>query len=79
MSEKFIRRITKYGLLRRVALPNKPWVLVNFATFLFDTVEQAHAKASELNTMEGTPVYLYKPVEVYLEVKMDGWIQKETP
>ena len=73
----FTKRTRKYGLLRRAALPDKPWSFVNFARFLFDELHQAHEKASYLNTESDTPAYLYKPVEVWLEVEVDDWKRKE--
>ena len=75
--EKFIKCTIKWGLLRRVAEPDRPWIFVDYARHLFDTLEQAYEKASELNTKEGKPAYLYKPVEVLLEIEVDAWIRKD--
>jgi len=72
MGEKFTKRIMKWGLLRRVALPDKPWSFVNQTHCLFDTLEEACQRATEYNTTHGMPPrYLYKPVEVCLEVEIE--------
>lgn len=73
--EKFLKRVMKYGLLRRVALPDKPWSFVNTTDCLFDHLYQAQERATCYNTSEPLPpAYVYKPVEVFLEVEIDSWI-----
>ncbi|MCK4818214.1 hypothetical protein KA005_20760 [bacterium] len=69
MGEKFTKRIKIWGLLRRVAKPNKPWDFVNDCGHLFGTEVMALKQAIVFNTIHGTPAYLYKPVEVFLEVE----------
>ena len=71
MNEKLTKRIQIWGLLRRVAKPNKPWNFVNDCGHLFSTELPALKQAVMFNTIHGTPAYLYKPVEVYLEVEVD--------
>ena len=73
MTEKFTKRIMIWGLLRRVAKPDKPWVFINSCRYLFETEEKALRQATEFNIRQATPAYLYKPVEVYLEVEVDKY------
>jgi hypothetical protein len=74
--EKFTKHMQIWGLLRKVATPDRPWVFVAHTHCLFNTYKEACQRAIEYNT-EGDimpPPYLYKPVEVLLEVEMDGWV-----
>jgi len=78
MTETFIKRVGKWGLLRRVAKPNKPWSFVNFASRLYDTEHEACVAAIELNVcgVERTHLpYLYKPVPVFLTVEIEEAIR----
>lgn len=71
MGEKFTKRTMKWGLLQRVAQDDKPWSFVNSTKCLFDDELSAYKKANEWNLARGTPAYLYKPVEVLIEVEVD--------
>jgi len=68
--DTFTKRTIKWGLLRRVAKEDKPWGFVNQADLLFDSELRAYKQANEFNLSRGTPAYLYKPVEVLLEVEV---------
>ena len=74
MSEKFTKRVMKWGLLQRVALPDKPWSFVNRGQHIFDDEIDAFRKASHYNTSDGKPAYLYKPISILLEVEIDKFI-----
>jgi len=80
MSEegKFTKRIQMWGLLRKVAQPDKPWVFVSHSHCLFNTFKDACQRAIEYNTTGPMPPpYLYKPVDVLLEVEVDDWFAKK--
>ena len=74
MPEKktYTKRLVKWGLLQRVALPDKPWALCIFADSIFDSLEAALARANEYNTHDGSPAYLYKPVELLVTAEVDS-------
>ena len=61
-----IKKLEKWGLLQRVALPDKPWGLCIFSNSVFDTELAAYKQANEYNTHDGKPAYLYKPVELLM-------------
>ncbi len=71
MSEKFKKRVMKWGLLSRPASTEGKWNFVNQGRFIFDTLEAALEKSNEFNTNKDIPNYLYKPIEVLLEIEVD--------
>ena len=78
MNDKFTKRTIKWGLLRRVARKGSPWNFVDSARHLFDNEKEALQSANDMMVPSGAPNYLYKPVEVLLEVEVDKLIKEAT-
>ena len=71
-TKPFTKRIIKWGLLQRVAKPDKPWSFVNGARWIFDDELYASIAASDLMFESTPPPYMYKPVEIIISVAIPG-------
>jgi len=81
MSENYIKRSTKWGLLRRIVGENKPWHFVNDARWIFEHKEDASQAAIDLMTKhpERAVQEFYKPVAVEIAVEVDEGLLESKP
>ena len=66
---KILKKRVKWGLLCKLRNPKGKWRWVLYASYIFDTREQAFEQANEFSLAD--TAYVYKPVRLAVEAEYE--------